>query len=108
VLIITDGILTSPFLQPEASFFPSGDHATYSTQLLCPMQHITSQYHALCPVDVYIMAVRSLQAAAQPTLDSRGHRRTLYYLPVITSLIITCIGLWNKTLVGGRALLDWS
>jgi len=28
--------------------------------------------------------------------DFRGHRRTVYYLPGITSLIITCIGIIMK------------
>jgi len=35
----------------------------------------------------------------------KGHHRTLYYLPGITSLIITCIGIIMKTIFSRRTHL---
>jgi len=73
----------------------------------------TSAYVVLAPADAYAALPdashiflleprqrnRHLDVANQDAgkvTDFRGHRQTLYYLPGIMSLIITCIGIITK------------
>jgi len=71
----------------------------------------TSAYAALAPADAYAALPEAIVTSfclghvgtadiltllikmPATVTDFRGHRRTLYYLPWITSLIITCIGI---------------